>query len=109
MADMRELNMNEMEQATGGVYRTVNTGDSRDAAIRSYPGLNAPVIATLPNGTVANSTGSGHRQRPADLGRSRRTELCGGYLHGQERENQDRLYRLFHPGHGTLRKRAGRT
>ena len=47
----------ELRNVNGGEYRTVNTGDSRDAAIRSYPGLNAPVIATLPNGTVANSTG----------------------------------------------------
>ena len=47
---MKTTNMNdrELENVVGGEYRTVNTGDSRDAAIRSYPGLNAP---------VANSTG----------------------------------------------------
>ena len=54
---MKELNEKMLENVSGGEYRTVNTGDSRDAAIRSYPGLNAPVIATLSNGTTANSTG----------------------------------------------------
>ena len=56
---MKTTNMNdrELENVVGGEYRTVNTGDSRDAAIRSYPGLNATVVATLSNGTVANSTG----------------------------------------------------
>ena len=47
----------ELENVSGGEFRTVNTGDSRDAAIRAYPALNAPVIAVLPNGTAANSTG----------------------------------------------------
>ncbi len=56
---MKTENMNEQElqNVIGGEYRTVDTGDWRDAAIRSYPGLNATVVATLPNGTVANSTG----------------------------------------------------
>ncbi len=56
---MKTENMNEQElqNVIGGEYRTVDTGDWRDAAIRSYPGLNAQVVATLPNGTVANSTG----------------------------------------------------
>ena len=55
--ETKNMNDQELKNVSGGEYRTVNTGDSRDAAIRSYPGLNAPVIATLPNGTVANSTG----------------------------------------------------
>ena len=55
--ETNNMNDQELKNVSGGEYRTVNTGDSRDAAIRSYPGLNAPVIATLPNGTVANSTG----------------------------------------------------
>ena len=56
---METINMKdqELENVSGGEYRTVNTGDSRPAAIRTYPGLNAPVIATLQNGTMANSTG----------------------------------------------------
>ena len=55
--ETKNMNDQELKNVSGGEYRTVNTGDSRDAAIRSYPGLNAPVIAALPNGTVANSTG----------------------------------------------------
>ena len=55
--DTRNMNEQELQNVSGGEYRTVDTGDWRDAAIRSYPGLNAPVVATLPNGTVANSTG----------------------------------------------------
>ena len=27
----------ELENVSGGEFRTVNTGDSRDAAIRAYP------------------------------------------------------------------------
>ena len=56
---METINMKdqELENVSGGENRTVNTGDSRPAAIRTYPGLNAPVIATLQNGTMANSTG----------------------------------------------------
>ena len=51
------MNDQELENVSGGEYRTVNTGDARPAAIRTYPGLNAPVVATLENGTVANATG----------------------------------------------------
>ena len=56
---MENKNMNdqELENVEGGEYRIVNTGDERPAAIRTYPGLNAPVIATLTNGTTANTTG----------------------------------------------------
>ena len=56
MSEKNLLNDQELENVSGGEYRVVNTGDSRDAAIRSYPGLNAPVVATLPNGTAANTT-----------------------------------------------------
>ena len=47
----------DLENVSGGVYRVVNTGDSRDAAIRVLPGLNTTIIGSLPNGTVANTTG----------------------------------------------------
>ena len=55
MSDKEIIKEQELENVSGGEYRTVNTGDSRDAAIRSY---NAPVVATLPNGTAANTTGA---------------------------------------------------
>ena len=54
--DQTNLKDQELENVSGGEIRTVNTGDTRDAAIRAYPGLNAPVVAVLPNGTAANST-----------------------------------------------------
>ena len=55
--DNKNLNEQELENVSGGEFRVVNTGDARPAAIRSYPGLNAPVVATLVHGTQANSTG----------------------------------------------------
>ena len=55
--ETKNMNDQELKNVSGGEYRTVNTGDSRPAAIRSYPGLDAPVVATLVNGTTANSTG----------------------------------------------------
>ena len=55
--EAKNMKDQELENVFGGEYRTVNTGDERPAAIRSYPGLNAPVVAVLKNGTVANTTG----------------------------------------------------
>ena len=55
--ETKNINDQELENVEGGEYRIVNTGDERPAAIRTYPGLNAPVIATLTNGTTANTTG----------------------------------------------------
>ena len=55
--ETKNMNDQELENVEGGEYRVVNTGDERPAAIRTYPGLNAPVIATLTNGTTANTTG----------------------------------------------------
>ena len=47
----------DLENVSGGAYRVVNTGDSRNAAIRVMPGLNTTIIGSLPNGTMANTTG----------------------------------------------------
>ena len=57
MAEKTNLNDQELEKVSGGEYRQVNTGDSRNAAIRSAPGLNTPIIGSLQNGTWANTTG----------------------------------------------------
>ena len=57
MSDQQKVNESELEGVSGGMSCIVNTGDYRDAAIRNAPGLNTTVIATLPNGTVANTTG----------------------------------------------------
>ena len=47
----------DLENVRGGAYRVVNTGDDRNAAIRVMPGLNTTIIGSLPNGTMANTTG----------------------------------------------------
>ena len=53
---MKELNINEMEMATGGVQRVVNTGVADlNAAVRSGPSKNAKQIASLPNGTIIDT------------------------------------------------------
>lgn len=53
---MSELNPNQMEQVTGGVWRTVNTGVSGlNAALRIGPGKNTKQIASLPNGTQVDT------------------------------------------------------
>ncbi len=52
MEEMRELRTEEMENVTGGVWRTVNTGiPDLNAALRSGPGKGYPQIGSLPNGT----------------------------------------------------------
>ena len=57
MAEKTNLNDQELENVSGGEYRVVNTGDERNAAIRNAPGLSTTIIGSLPNGTVANTTG----------------------------------------------------
>ncbi len=58
MADKKVLNEDEMQQASGGVYRTVNTNMAMDAVVRSGPGFNYAQIGSLKNGTQANTTGN---------------------------------------------------
>ena len=56
MATRKELNMNEAEQVTGGVWHTVNTGvDGLDAALRSEPRKGSKQIDHISNGTKVNS------------------------------------------------------
>ena len=53
---MSELNLNQMRQVTGGVWRMVNTGVSGlNAALRNGPGKKAKQIASLPNGTQVDT------------------------------------------------------
>ena len=58
MSEMENIKEQELAQVSGGEYRVVNTGDSRNAAIRSDPGLSTPIIGSLPNGTYCNATGN---------------------------------------------------
>jgi len=54
--EKRELGMEELEQATGGVLRTVNTGvDGLKAALRSGPGKNYDQIGNAENGTLVDT------------------------------------------------------
>ena len=51
-----ELSMDQMEEATGGVYHTVNTGVADlKAAVRKGPGKSYGQITSLPNGTVVDT------------------------------------------------------
>ena len=58
MADKKIVDGQALEDINGGINYVVNTGDSRNAAIRIAPGLNSAQIGSLPNGTVANTTGN---------------------------------------------------
>ena len=57
MENTRELNQDEMEQVSGGVWRTVNTGVSGlNAALRDGPSKQGTKqIASLPNGTQVDT------------------------------------------------------
>ncbi len=56
MANNKELNLNEMEMATGGVQRVVNTGIAdMKAAVRSGPSKGSKQIASLPTGTIIDT------------------------------------------------------
>ena len=57
MAEFVELNMDELEQVTGGRTATVNTGTDENAAIRNAPG-NGNIIASLKNGTLVDTEGN---------------------------------------------------
>ncbi len=51
-----ELGLDAMEQVTGGVVRTINTGiDGQNAAIRSGASTSAGWIASLPSGTQVDT------------------------------------------------------
>ena len=56
MDNKTELGLDTMEQVTGGVLRTINTGiPGQNAAIRSGASVNAGWIASLPSGTQVDT------------------------------------------------------
>ena len=56
MENKRELNMDELEQVTGGVWRTVDTGVAGlDAALRAEPRKSSKQINHLANGTQVDT------------------------------------------------------
>ena len=52
---MKELNLEQMGQVTGGVTRYVNTGTSDKAAVRNGPGTGHNWIISLVNGTEVDT------------------------------------------------------
>ena len=53
---MNELNLDQLEQAQGGVWRTVNTGIvGTNAALRSEAKKSSKQIGSLPNGTEVDT------------------------------------------------------
>ena len=57
MSELNKINEKALENVTGGVQKTVNTGDKRDAVIRVAPGMANAQITSLKNGTQVNATG----------------------------------------------------
>ena len=54
--NMRELNMGEMDQISGGVNRVINTGKADlTASLRSGPSKGDRQIASLPNGMIVDT------------------------------------------------------
>lgn len=52
---MKELSLDQMEQVSGGVVRTINTNTTDKAAIRNGPGKGNKQIAALINGTQVDT------------------------------------------------------
>lgn len=57
MEDKREITLEEMDDVSGGVNRTVNTGTGDKAAIRKGPGKSFGQITSIVNGTSVNTIG----------------------------------------------------
>ena len=56
MDQMNELNMEQMEQVSGGTWHTVNTGVSGlDAALRAEPRKSSRQIGHIPNGVSVDT------------------------------------------------------
>ena len=69
--NMKELNLNEMDQISGGVQRVINTNCSDNAAIRSAPTRGQQnQIASLPNGTIVNTINENSLTYDAASGRN---------------------------------------
>ena len=57
MATFEKLSEKSLESVIGGVKRRIDTHTSKNAVIRSGPGLNCVQIESLSNGTVVLTTG----------------------------------------------------
>ena len=56
-----ELTDDELELVSGGAQRTVNTGSSRPATIRSGPGITFSQVDSCSNGKAVYTTGTSVR------------------------------------------------
>ena len=55
--NMREVSLEEMDQVSGGVYRTVNTGMANvKAGLFQKASKKSKKIGSIPNGTVVDTT-----------------------------------------------------
>ena len=54
----QQINENMLENVTGGVLRTVNTGTGDKAVVRSGPSTGKRQIASLVNGTKVDTIGN---------------------------------------------------
>lgn len=62
---LNELKIDELEQVTGGVWRTVNTGVAGlDAAVRAEPRKSSRQIGHIANGTQIDTTGDNTEYDP---------------------------------------------
>ena len=57
MTEMNKINVDALENVTGGVIRTVENDAVNYANIRLAPGLDSKVLAKVKNGTKVNTTG----------------------------------------------------
>ena len=57
MTDMNKINDEALKNVAGGTKRTVDTGTSQNAAVRSGAGKGFEQIASLENVTTVNATG----------------------------------------------------
>lgn len=55
--NVRELNLDELDQAVGGAYKNINTGCNDKAAVRKGPGKLHGQLTSIPNGTSVNTIG----------------------------------------------------
>ena len=58
MTEKKNLTGKELDDISGGVMRTVNTGMSLDAVVRGGPGMQYGQIGSLKNQTQVNTTGN---------------------------------------------------
>ena len=57
MSEMDKINVDELQEVSGGVMRTVQNDVANYANVRRAPGIDARIIAKVYNGTKLRTTG----------------------------------------------------